>query len=78
MQIIDIKALSQLLTVKEKTLYQWAESGQIPCLKLNGALRFDLDDIQKWILSCKNNPSGGYNPIAQTARVRSPRKVVKN
>lgn len=51
MQIIDVKALSQFLTVKEKTLYQWAESGQIPCLKLNGALRFDLDDIQKWILS---------------------------
>ena len=78
MQIIDIKALSQLLTVKEKTLYQWAESGQIPCLKLNGALRFDLDDIQKWILSCKKSPSEGYNCLAQTARVRSPRKVVKN
>ena len=77
MQIIDVKALSQLLTVKEKTLYQWAESGQIPCLKLNGALRFDLEDIRKWILSCKKFPSGGYNSLAQTASVRSPGKGAK-
>lgn len=78
MQIISVKELSEFLKVKPKTLYQWAETRQIPCFKLNGSLRFDLEDIQQWIASCKNNPSGGYNPIAQTARVRSPRKVVKN
>ncbi len=77
MQIITVKELSQILKVKEKTLYQWTESGQIPCLKLNGSLRFDLDDIQKWILSCKRYPSEGYNSFAQTAAVRSPRKGVK-
>jgi excisionase family DNA binding protein len=73
MQIITIKELSELLKVKEKTLYQWAESKQIPCFKLNGALRFDIKDIQEWIASCKNT---SYNGIAQTASVRSPRKVV--
>jgi excisionase family DNA binding protein len=78
MQIITIKAVAALLKVKEKTLYQWAESKQIPCLKINGALRFDLDDIQEWIASCKSTPSGGYNAITQTASVRSPRKVVRN
>ena len=74
MQIIKIKELSEFLKVKEKTLYQWASAGQIPCLKFNGVLRFDLDDIQKWILSCKRSPSEGYNSFAQTAGVRSPRK----
>jgi excisionase family DNA binding protein len=77
MQVITIKELSEFLKVKEKTLYQWAEFGQIPCLKLNGVLRFDLDDIQKWILTCKRSPSERYNSIAQTAGVRSPRKGVK-
>jgi len=77
-QILTIKEVSALLKIKEKTLYQWAESKQIPFLKLNGALRFDLDDIQEWIASCKSTPSGGYNAIAQTASIRSPRKVVKN
>jgi excisionase family DNA binding protein len=76
MQIVTVKVVSELLKVKPKTLYQWAESKQIPSLKLNGALRFDLDDIHEWIASCKNTPSGGYNEIAQTASVRSPRKEV--
>ena len=78
MRIITIKELSALLSVKPKTLYQWAEAKQIPCLKLNGALRFDLDDIQNWLASCKSTPDTGYNTVAQTASVRSPRKVVRN
>lgn len=78
MRIITIKELSEFLKVKPKTLYQWAESKQIPCLKLNGTLRFDLNDIQQWIASCKNTPSGGYNAPAQTASVRSPKREVKS
>ena len=77
MNIITIKELAAFLKVKPKTIYQWAESRQIPCLKLNGALRFDLDDINEWIVSCKNTPQGSYNATAQTASVRSPRKVVR-
>ena len=32
--LITVRELSQLLNVKESTLYQWAELGQIPCIKL--------------------------------------------
>lgn len=53
MKILTIKEVSELLRVKEKTLYQWAELGQIPCIKMNGSLRFDYDDIQTWVKSCK-------------------------
>jgi excisionase family DNA binding protein len=74
MRIITIDELSGFLRVKPKTLYQWAESKQIPFFKLNGAVRFDLDDIHEWMASCKSTPSGGYNEIARTASVRSPRK----
>ena len=76
MKIITITELSELLKVKPKTLYQWAELRQIPFLKLNGALRFDFDDIQRWISDCKKEPQSGYNPIAQTSRC--PRKGGKN
>ena len=65
MRVITIQELSEMLKVKPKTLYQWAELGQIPCLKLNGALRFDLDDIFDWIKSCKKMPYTGYNPLTQ-------------
>jgi excisionase family DNA binding protein len=77
MQIVTIKELSGFLKVKEKTLYQWAESQKIPYFKFNGALRFDFDEIKAWIETCRKTPFESYNQIAQTASVRSPRKGVK-
>lgn len=65
---MTIKELSELLKVKPKTLYQWAELRQIPHVKMNGALRFDLEDIQKWVEShCKKSANSSYNPIAQAS-----------
>jgi len=71
MKILTVRELSQIIKVKEKTLYQWAELGQIPCNKLNGCLRFNLEEIETWIQSCKKEPRSSYNPITQA---RSPRK----
>ncbi len=71
MKILTIKELSEIINVKVKTLYQWAELGQIPCIKMHGALRFDFDDIMEWINSCKRDTYSGYNPLTQA---RGPRK----
>ena len=71
MNLLTVKQLSVLLQIKVKTLYQWAELGQIPSVKFNGALRFDLDDILQWKKSCTKEPYSGYNPLTQA---RSPRK----
>jgi predicted site-specific integrase-resolvase len=69
--LITVKDLSNRLNIKPKTLYQWAELGQVPCIKLNGCLRFSWSDIEKWILACKKEPQEGYNPLTQA---RGPRK----
>jgi len=71
MKIVGIKEIAEFLNVKPSTLYQWAELGQIPCFKLNGSLRFDMEDIMNWIKSCKKEVASGYNPLTQA---RSPRK----
>jgi predicted DNA-binding transcriptional regulator AlpA len=71
MKLISIKELSGIINVKPSTLYQWAELGQIPCVKLNGCLRFDLDEILDWIKSCKREAVSGYNPLTQA---RSPKE----
>lgn len=55
--LLDVEQMAIILCVKAKTLYQWAELGQIPCLKMNGALRFDLNDVERWMQGCKR----GYN-----------------
>jgi excisionase family DNA binding protein len=70
-KIVTIRELSKILKVKEKTLYQWAELGQIPCIKFNGCLRFDLDDIMQWKKDCTKEPTAGYNPL--TTQARGPR-----
>lgn len=72
MKLLSTKEISEILNVKPKTLYQWAELGQMPCIKLNGALRFDLDDIKKWIASCKKGSVSDYNLHTQTRQM--PRK----
>jgi excisionase family DNA binding protein len=71
-KLIDIKALSQILSVKASTLYQWVELGKIPHYKLNegkGAVRFNIEEINDWLSACKIDPIR-YNTIAG----RKPRK----
>jgi excisionase family DNA binding protein len=63
--IVTTKELSEMLKINPKTLYQWAALGQIPSMKLNGALRFDIEDIMQWIRSCKKDQLPGYNSLAK-------------
>jgi excisionase family DNA binding protein len=65
MKLLTVKELAEILNVKEKTLYQWTELGQIPCIKLNRTLRFDEDDIEAWVKSKKKEPEPSYNPVTQ-------------
>lgn len=69
-KLLTIKELSEMLKVKEKTLYQWAELRQIPHVKMNGCLRFDLDDILGWMKSCKRAPDSRYNSLTQAGGPR--------
>ncbi len=49
MRLISVKELSGYLRVKESTLYSWVHTGNIPYFKLNGLLRFDMEEIEHWI-----------------------------
>lgn len=62
-KLLTVKDVAPLLGAKGSTIYQWAELGQIPCIKLNGSLRFDIDDISEWIQSCKKQVTSAYNPL---------------
>ncbi len=56
MQLVSIKTVSDLLSVKPSTLYSWVHNGTIPFHKLNGLIRFDLDEIEAWIKAEKREP----------------------
>jgi excisionase family DNA binding protein len=55
--LIDIRELSKLLGISEKTLYAWVHQRKIPFIKIGGLLKFDSHDIQKWIQKKKVEPS---------------------
>jgi len=51
MQLLNIHQLSMVLNVKQKTIYGWVHLKKIPYYKLEGSLRFNEDEILKWIKS---------------------------
>ena len=48
-ELLTIEEVSQLLRVSERTVYDWAQKGEIPCGKLGTAWRFRKTDILQWI-----------------------------
>jgi excisionase family DNA binding protein len=64
MRLLSVKEISEMLRVKSKTIYQWAELGQIPCLKINGLLRFSEEEVRAWISDCRLGPDVHNNRLA--------------
>ena len=56
LNLLDIKEVSRLLKVKPVTLYAWASRGKIPCLKINGLVRFDQDQLNEWMHTLRKQP----------------------
>lgn len=56
MKLLTINELSLFLKVKKSTLYSWVHNSSVPFYKLNGLLRFDLDEIMEWIKDSKHIP----------------------
>ncbi len=68
MQLLSVKEISVMLKAKPSTIYVWAEQGLIPCLKINGLLRFNESEILTWIKNC------AYNPLADKASGKEGRR----
>ena len=47
--LLTIKELSEQLRIKPGTLYSWAAQGKIPCRKIHRLVRFDQNDIDRWL-----------------------------
>lgn len=56
---VTVREVAELLSASQKTVYQWAELRQIPCYKINGCLRFRLEEVLEYIETCKIKPHSG-------------------
>ncbi|HMU54097.1 MAG TPA: helix-turn-helix domain-containing protein [Nitrospira sp.] len=54
--MLTIKDLSARLNIKQSTLYAWAAQGRIPCHKIYGLIRFDPEEIDRWLISLQPPP----------------------
>ncbi|MGB3479914.1 MAG: helix-turn-helix domain-containing protein [bacterium] len=49
MKLINIKTLSELLSVRPKTIYDWVHRNEIPYYKIGHLVRFEYKEIQDWL-----------------------------
>jgi excisionase family DNA binding protein len=73
------------LRVGKSTVYAWANAGKLPCIRLNGILRFRPKDIQEWLeahqvsvsqgATCLDGLQSQLPPVSTTILQRTARHV---
>ena len=48
-RLMTLADVANYLQIKERTIYQWAQQGNIPSFKLGNVWRFKREDIDLWI-----------------------------
>ncbi len=48
-EIMTLEEVADYLRISERTVYDWAQKGEIPCGKLGTAWRFKRSDIEAWV-----------------------------
>jgi excisionase family DNA binding protein len=76
MQLVTIKIVAELLMVKQSTLYSWVHNGSIPFHKLNGLIRFDMDEIENWVKTSRQ-AHRATGPAAKRTANQDIDKIVK-
>ena len=76
--ILTIEEVAKYLRVSERTVYDWAQKGEIPSGKIGTVWRFKRSQIEKWVNERLTANTKGEEP-RQTVHVRdilSPNRIV--
>ena len=64
--IMTIEEVAEYLRVSERTVYDWASKGEIPCGKIGTAWRFKSSDIEAWVnkrLNIESHKKSDFIPL---------------
>jgi len=79
-EIMTIEEVAEYLRVSERTVYDWAQKGQLPCGKLGTTWRFKRSDIEGWVnrrIGSSAAPVSSSAPgLGALSRILSPERVV--
>jgi PTS system nitrogen regulatory IIA component len=75
--ILTIEEVAKYLRVSERTVYDWAQKGEIPAGKIGTVWRFKKVEVEKWVNAClsekKLNP---YNGTVHLESIISPDRII--
>lgn len=76
--ILTIEEVAKYLRVSERTVYDWAQKGEIPSGKIGTVWRFKKTEIEKWV---NERLSSTAKPVSQNANIQvknilSPERIV--
>ncbi|MDA3800167.1 MAG: PTS sugar transporter subunit IIA [Kiritimatiellae bacterium] len=74
--ILTVEEVAKILKVSERTVYDWAKRGDIPCGKLGSTWRFKRDDVAKWVDSKLSKSSSASAEVMQIKSVLSEDNVL--
>ena len=77
-EILTAKEVASFLRVSERTVYEWATTGVIPCGKLGTTWRFMRSEVEKWVnqhLAPPSKKDVTFSPI-QIDEILDPSHVV--
>jgi PTS system nitrogen regulatory IIA component len=75
--ILTIDEVAKYLRVSERTVYDWAQKGEIPSGKIGTVWRFKKTEIEKWVNErLSSNKMTGQYATVQAGNILSPDRVV--
>lgn len=66
-EIMTIEEVAEYLRVSERTVYDWAQKGDLPGGKLGTTWRFKRSDVENWVNSRISKPSSEKNKKGMTS-----------
>ncbi|MEN6399451.1 MAG: PTS sugar transporter subunit IIA [Rectinema sp.] len=75
--ILTIEEVARYLRVSERTVYDWAQKGEIPAGKIGTVWRFKKSEIERWVNErlSSNRPAGLIGSI-QIQNIISPGRII--
>src|SRR5574344_1240332 len=76
--ILTIEEVAKYLRISERTVYDWAQKGEIPAGKIGTVWRFKKDEIERWVNERLTSSvrSGQQAPLVQVQNILSPDRIV--
>lgn len=50
-RFLSVTEVAEYLSLSQSAIRKWIRTGQIPFSRINGAIRFDREKIEKWAVS---------------------------